>query len=232
MADVKLTSKLDCLELSSHEINSKLEKLIFEGTSKTLLNNSSEKSDLLEGLKGNIKIEILGNVGDNFANKIEHLKVVVNGNVGNTSITDIKNSKLVIFGSCGSYCGHNIKSSEVYLLEGCGSNCFFKGLAGSKIIIGGQFGANFAPDCNDAIVIILNLKGGSIFIDDNWMKNYKNGFVYLRGNVKSAGERFLIENINDSDEDIFLPLISEFARLFSISMSEIKSKQFYKVRPR
>ncbi|OGI20132.1 MAG: hypothetical protein A3B68_00880 [Candidatus Melainabacteria bacterium RIFCSPHIGHO2_02_FULL_34_12] len=56
-----------------------------------------------------------------------------------------------------------------------------------------------------------------------------NECIYLRGGIKNLNNKFNLVETNDTDEDVYLPLISEFSRLFKVSLSEIKSKQFYRL---
>lgn len=231
MTQMKLSNKIDCTDLTTDEINFQIKDLIFNNCKNVILKNVGSKAGLLESISGNLKIEIIGDVGASFANGISEIKVVVNGNSGDDSACSVKNSKFTVFGSCANNFGGDAKSSEFYILEGCGKRSFFN-LTNSKVILGGLPSGEFASSNNGGTIIILNLSGGNIFIEDDWFVKYSGGHIYLRGakgEIKIASDRFSLVETSCSDEDIYLPLISEFARLFNYSLSEIKSKHFYRI---
>lgn len=234
MTQITQAHQIDCSNLSSGDIDLKVKNLIFIGSKQVILKNASRKENLLEGLKGNIKIEVIGDAFSNFANNIDGPRIIVNGNVGNNSCLNIKSGKITVFGSCGNYFGSNSNNSEFYIFENCARNCFSGLTSGSKLVIGGQYDINFANKLNGGTIMVLNLKGGTTFIDETkgFLSGFKSGSVYLRGKVvlssKCKSELNLV-GVGDGEEDIYLPLISEFARLFNYSLSEIKSKSFYKV---
>ena len=233
MSKIELTNLVDCLDLSSDEINFKVKDLIFNKHKNLILKNTHSENQLLECIKALIKIEIFGDVGSDFANNVSGLKIIVNGNVGDNSACSIEKAKITIFGACSNNFGNNIKSSEVYLLEGCGANSFLKLANNSKVVLGGQVGSNFAAMNNGGTVVLLNLKGGSIFVDESWFKDSTDSHIYIRGDknkIKLVNDNssFTLNQVDYNDEDLYLPLISEFSRLFGVSLSEIKSKPFNK----
>lgn len=233
MPELNLSTKVDCLNLDKDDVNLKIDKLISNNFKNVILTNVSGKRSILVGLKGNIKIEIVGDVGSNFASNINGLKIVVNGNIGDKSAQNVEGVKFTIFGSCLNSFGNNIKSCDFYILENCTKDSFSNLSSGAKVIIGGQPSSGFACGFNGGIIVILNLKGGSIFIDDDWFKNFMDGNIYIRGEknkVKITSSRFTVHETGDADLDVYLPLISEFARLFSISLSEIRSLPFYRLK--
>lgn len=230
---MKLKNIIDCTSFSSEEINYKVKELAFDNSKHIILKNPTRKKGLLEGLKGEVKIEIIGDVGSEFANNINGPKIIVNGNIGNNSAQNIKKGKLTVFGSCGDMFGTNACSSEFYILENCGKNSFLDLSEDSKVVIGGIAGNGFLENKSCGRAVILNLQGGNIFIKDDWVGNTDSGSIYLRGEkekIKITGNQILIKNTTIEDDDIYLPMISEFARLFKFSLSEIKSKQFYRIR--
>ena len=228
---MQLNNKIDCVNLTTDEINFQIKNLIFNNCKNILLKNADDKAGLLESISANLKIEILGDVGASFANGISGIKVIVNGNSSDDSACSVKNSKLTIFGSCASNFGGSSKTSEFYILEGCGKRSFFN-LTDSKVILGGLPSGEFASSNNGGTIVVLNLPGGNIFVENDWFVKYSGGHIYLRGEkgkIKIAGDRFSLVEASCSDEDIYLPLISEFARLFNYSLNEIKSKPFCKI---
>lgn len=232
MSKTELNNILDCENLSSDEINFAVKNLISNGFKTILLKNANGTSNLLTGLKASVKIEIIGDVGSDFANNVKGLKIIINGNIGDNSGCGVENTKFTVFGSCSSNFGNDAKSSEFYILESCGKNSFCDLKNNSKVVIGNQANNDFAASNNGGTIVILNLSGGSIFIEDDWFKDFKGGNIYFRADknkIKIPQNKFLIKEIDDNDEDIYLPLISEFARLFNYSLSEIKSKPFCKV---
>ena len=226
-----LNQIIDCSVLSVNEINNSIKELISHNIKNVILKNANGKENLLEGLTGNIKIEVFGNTAPYFANKINGPKIIVNGDVGANSLCDVKQGKITVFGSCGNNFGGNVTSCEFYVLDNCGFDSFSNLTDLSCAVIGGQVGKNFAGKTNGGKIIILNLKGGTMFLDDNssWFHNFNDGFIYLRGEYKLNTDKFLLEKVNEKDEDVYLPLVSEFARLFKYSLSDIKSKPIYKV---
>lgn len=231
MTQIKLSNKIDCTNLTTDEINFQIKNLIFNNCKNVILRTVGSKAGLLESLSGSLKIEIIGNAGAGFACGISGIKVIVNGNIDDDSACSVKNGKFTVFGSCANNFGGDAKSSEFYILEGCGRRSFFN-LTNSKIILGGLPSGEFASSNNGGTIIILNLSGGNIFVEDDWFIKYIGGYIYLRGEkekIKIASDRFSLVETSCSDEDIYLPLISEFARLFNYSLSEIKSKPFYRI---
>lgn len=232
MGQMQLSSNVDCSSLTTDEINFRVKDLIFNKHTNILLKNVHDKSGLLEGLKGVLKIEMIGDLSSNFANNVSELKIIVNGNVGDNSACNVSRSKFTVFGSCLSNFGGDARSSEFYILENCGKSSFSNLNNGCKVVIGGQPNSDFALGNDGASIIILNLKGGSIFVEDGWFKNYKSGRIYIRGtkdSIKNLSNIFSLKEVSETDEDIYLPLISEFARLFSCSLSEIKSMPFFRI---
>ena len=235
MTETQLDNHINCGELSPDEINYKVKSVMFNKFKNILLTNVYGKQGLLEGLRGGVKIEILGDADSGFANKITEIKIIVNGSVGNDSACYIKSSKLTVFGSCGKRFGNNAQESEFYVFENCGSDSF-SGLSDtSKVIIGGVVGNTFGACNQGGIILILNLKGGSLYLEDDFLRDIKAGIIYIRGDkdkIKILNNRFSLGEVKDNDDDVYLPLISEFARLFNYSLSEIKSKPFYKAIPK
>lgn len=231
MADLISKNIIDCSGLSSDQINYEIKNLLFNEVKNIILKNTDKKRNLLKGLKGDIKIEIIGNVDSYFADELDGPKVIVNGDVGDYSVCNMLNGKITVFGSCGNDFAGDVKSGEFYILENCSFNSFSNLSEGCKVVIGGTPGNIFACGNKGGIIIILNLKGGKMFVDDNsrWLERAKNESVFLRGDCKILTDKFSLEKANDKDEDIYLPLISEFARLFKYSLSEIKSKPFYRI---
>ncbi len=177
------------------------------------------------------KIEVSGDTNSDFANNVCGLKVIVKGNIGNNSAHSVQSSKFTVFDSCGEGFGVNAKSSEFYIFKNCGKDSFVKLTSNSKVIVGGVIGANSGAFAN-GIFIILNLNNEDILIDNDTFKDAKGLIIYFRGDkdkIKIVNKKLLLEKIGEDDEDIYLPLISEFARLFDFSLSEIKSKPFSKV---
>ncbi len=232
MPETELNNVVDCCDLSSDAINFKVKDLIVSKHKTIILKNTNSKNKLLEGLRVSVKVEILGDVGSDFANGVNGLKIIVNGNIESDSVTSIQKTKVVVFGNCSNNFGNDIKSSEIYLLDGCGVNSFLQLSKDSKVVIGGQIGSNFASMGSDGTIILLNLSGGNLFVDESWFKNSTQGLVYIRGQkdkIKLTGGGFSLRDTDASDEDLYLPLISEFSRLFGKSLSEIKSHPFNKV---
>ncbi len=233
MADIRLNNEIDCAHLSSDEINYQVKNLIFNKLKKIVLKNTFHKEGLLHRLKGNLKIEICGDVSNNFANSVNGLKIIVNGNVGENSANSAENSKFTVFGSSSAFFGNDSKASEFYILENCAKSSFCNLDANSRAVIGGQAISGFASDNNGGTVLLLNLKGGNVFIDDDWFKDFKSGLIYIRSDkdkIKAARSDIKIVSTAQDDEDIYLPLISEFARLFNYSLNEIKSLPFYRLQ--
>jgi glutamate synthase domain-containing protein 3 len=168
------------------------------------------------------KTEIIGDTGPSFLHGVNDLKVIVKGSVGNDSACNVKNSKFTIFGSCGNNFGNNAVNSEFYIFGDCRENAFSKAKK-SKIVIGGQIQGDFLFN-DDVIAVILNLKGESY----NLIPGTKPGIIYLRGE-KEKFKNVSLKPVAESDEDVYLPLISEFARQFNYSLSEIKSLPFYRM---
>ncbi|MBI3590383.1 MAG: hypothetical protein HY094_03260 [Candidatus Melainabacteria bacterium] len=232
MSTTELSNNIDCLNLTADEINFQIKNLMFNNFKNAILKNVYGKNGLLEGLKGNIKIEIIGDVSSDFGNNINGPKIVVNGDINNNSACNVKSGKFTVYGSCINCFGNDAKAGEFYILENCGKNSFLNLGSSSKVVIGGFVNSGFAFDNNGGTIIVLNLKGGNIYIEDDWFKDYKSGHIYFRGEkekINAASHRFLIENVTAADEDIYLPLISEFARLFNYSLDEIKSKPFNRI---
>lgn len=234
MPENKIDNQINCTDLSSDEINFQVKNLMFSNCKHIVLRNPNKKNNLLEGLKGSIKIEIIGDVGSNFINNINGPKIIINGSVGDDSACNVQNTKITVFGSCGNNFACGAKNSEFYVFENCGKDSFFN-LTASKLIVGGLLGVGSLSRgtswCAPTIVVMLNLKGGNVFIDidEEWVKNVKDIIFYLRGEHKATTNKYLIKKTNEDDEDIYLPLISEFARQFNYSLSEIRSKQFCRV---
>lgn len=234
MKELELSNRIDCEELDTDNINFEVKNLIFYGLKKIYLRNVFGKKGLLYKLKGDVKIEIVGNAGTEFANEISGPRIVVDGDVGENSAFGVINGKFTVFGSCSRNFANEVQSGEFYILENIAENSFYRLQKSCKVVIGGQPGNNFANLISGGVVIVLNLKGGNIFIDD-WFKNCTSGIIYLRGikeNIVASSKKFYVSATNENDEDIYLPLISEFARQFSYSLSEIKSVPFYKLRIR
>lgn len=231
MADLKSKNIINCSDLSSDQINYEVKNLLFNNIKNIILKDVNNKKNLLNDLKGNIKIEIIGNPCSYFADELDGPKVIVNGDISNYSACNMIGGKITVFGSCGNDFAGDVKSGEFYILENCGSNSFSNLNENCKVVIGGCPGNIFACGNKGGVIVVLNLKGGKMFIDDNsrWLERAKNVSVFLRGDCKSLTDKILLENTKDSDEDIYLPLISEFARLFKYSLSEIKSKPFYRI---
>ena len=231
MADLKSKNIINCSDLSSDQINYEVKNLLFNNIKNIILKDVNNKKNLLNDLKGNIKIEIIGNPCSYFADELDGPKVIVNGDISNYSACNMIGGKITVFGSCGNDFAGDVKSGEFYILENCGSNSFSNLNENCKVVIGGCPGNIFARGNKGGVIVVLNLKGGKMFIDDNsrWLERAKNVSVFLRGDCKSLTDKILLENTKDSDEDIYLPLISEFARLFKYSLSEIKSKPFYRI---
>ena len=226
-----LNQIIDCSILSIDKINNSVKELISHNVKNVILKNAAKQENLLEGLAGNIKIEVFGNTGPFFANSINGPKITVNGDIANNSANDIKQGKITVFGSCGDNFGNNALSGEFYIFDNCGGNCFSNLTDSSNIVIGGQAGKNLGACINGSKIIILNLKGGTVFLDEGlkWFEGSKSNSIFIRGDINIKTSSFLLSKANEQDEDSYLPLISEFARLFKYSLSMIKSKPFYKV---
>ena len=225
------TNLIDCSNLTSNQVNSMVSNLINSGQKQIIIKNPLNKLGLLEGIKGKTKIEIIGDAGPIFANDIKDLKVIVNGNIVSDSMCNVKDAKFTVFGSLGNNIAYNIENTEYYVSNNCGKNCFNNIKGSSKIVIGGMFGTNFATSNDGGVIVVLNLNGGTFFIDDSiqFLEKFKKGSIYIRGNFKVATDKFIQHNITNDDEDIYLPLISEFARLFKFSLNEITSKGFHRL---
>lgn len=226
---------INCIGLSVQEINSKAKQLIESGYKQILLMYSimykGTDENLLEGISGNVKIELVGSVGNSFANFVNDAKIILNGDLGNKSFLGVKNVKSVIYGSCGDSFANGAEKSEFYIYVNCGTDSFNSVKNGCKVVVGGQVGKNFGLKTTDSTFVILNLKGGSTFIgdDENWLDMAESSNIYVRGDCKLTTSKLSIEETNEKDEDIFLPLISEYSRLFVCSLSKIKSEKFYKI---
>lgn len=222
-------------DLSSDEINEEIKKAIKTDCKHLILKYINNKDSILEGFKlsgKNIKLEIIGDAGNAFANYTSGLKVIANGNIGlNSALLSDKN-KFTVLGNCGENFGCNSLKSEFYIYSNCGKNSFSNVKDNVKVVAGGVIGSRFATSSSNSTFVILNLPGGNIFLDDN-DKSFEassGNSIYLRGKYKLASNRFLVEQASNEDEDIYLPSISEFARLFKFSLAEIKSMPFYRVK--
>ncbi len=229
--NVKPENQINCSGLNVEEINTEILSLIKKGHKHLLLKNPNKGDNLIEGLKEEIKIDVIGDVGNRFSNFIENTKLIVSGNTGNNSCCGIKSSKITINGSSESVFGGNAKNSQFFIFGNCGKDSF-KSIENSKVVMGGLPGVNSFYSAKNSTVIILNLKGGQIFLDDTikWFEQIETLNIYIRGGYKLFNDSYIVENISLKDEDIFLPLISEFSRLFNFSLDEIKSKGIYKLK--
>lgn len=227
MTDIDLNCEIDCEDLTSHEINFKVKELMFNGSKNVILDNTFKKHGLLNGLKGGLKVEVLSSVGDEFACALNGPRVIVTGDVGDYSASCIEQGKVVVFGSCGNYFAAKSKSCQLYVYENCGIASFNEFDKSSSCVVGGLIG----NDCgnNGGTIINLNLKGGTFYLEDNFFAPPFKGVIYFRGSIKPASTGMNLEKTTKEDEDVLLPLISEFSRLFKFSLSEIKSKEFHKV---
>lgn len=228
--NIDLKSQIDCTNLTSDEINKKVNESISQGSKHILLMNTPKEKCLLENINGDIKIDLINDTGDFFANLLLKTKLTANGSIGNNSCGGVKSSKIILNGSCGNVFGCGSSESEFHIFENCGKDSF-QNIKDSKVVIGGLPGTSFCKNIENSKIIILNLKGGNIFLDETskWFENLKNSTIFIRGNIKSSLNNLKIEKVSLEDEDSYLMLISEFSRLFNYSLSEIKSKDFYKI---
>lgn len=229
MKETRLQNLIDCTDLTVGEINSKVNDLFLQKYKQIVMQNTSGIKGLLEGINAPLKIELLEGASDRFAHQVAGVKLIVNGHIGDGSANNSKFSKYTVFGSCGENFGLGSVDSEFYIFGNCGVNAFSSNVSRIKAVIGGKPGPSFARGMIDSTLVILNLKGGKLFIDDDWLEKSKNVSVYLRGNPQVSNKFFKLTEVSEDDEDIYLPLISEFARLLKCSLSEIKSIPFFKV---
>lgn len=217
------------------EVNFKVKELIKKEYKKILLMYPSEKAEgLLDGIKGEsskVQLEILGNAGGKFANLVENAKVIMNGDIDEDALTGMKSSKVVVYGFCKRGFANGASESEAYIFKNCGADSFNKLTNNCKVILGGQVDKNFANSCSGGVITVLNLKGGTTFIgeEDNWLSGTKDTSVYLRGKIKCTTDNIEVLDTTDEDEDKYLPLASEYSRLFGVSLDLIKEERFYRV---
>lgn len=231
MPKAELVNVIDCSVLTAGEINLKISDCILGETKQIILQNAKNKTHLLSSLTGNIKIEVFDDTGDEFANSINNLKIIVYGNIGKNSAQGILKSKVTVFGSCKEDFARNANLSEFYILKNCKGNSFLN-LKNSKVVIGESLDGNIASGSQDSILLILNLDKRMFNVSRDWFKDLNNGHFFIRGDETQECFKkydFLFNETCETDEDVILPLISEFARLFKYSLGEIKSKPFYRI---
>ncbi|MBI3309476.1 MAG: hypothetical protein HYZ79_08920 [Candidatus Melainabacteria bacterium] len=230
MSNLELKNIIDCSLVSSAQVNSKINDLYLQGFKQVVLKNVLDKKGLLNSLSTGIKVEIIGDVTSSLGNNTSNVKVIVNGDVGENSASCTKSSKFTVLGSCGNEFGNDSESSEFYLLKNCGGHCF-SSVVSSKVVIGGIPGNSFLTGAKASLAVILNMKGGTLFLEKDlaYMQDSKDIVLYVRGKVDVLDKALSCNPADESDEDKYLPLISEFARLFKCSLSEIKSLPFYKL---
>ena len=232
MFTVKATSTIDCKNLPSDEINKKVVETLQDKYCKhVVLKNVDKHQGLLEGIKTKKIIEVIGNPGSYFANSLVGVKVIVDGNVGEYSCGDAVGSKFSIWGSSGSSFGCSAGLTDFYVRLMVRDDSFFNLSPSVKVAVGEFVGKNFARNASGGNVVMLNIKDKELIIDDdiNWLEDAANVTLYLRGQVTLQTNRFFLRETNEEDEDVYLPLISEFVRLFNLSLSGVKSKPFYKL---
>lgn len=172
-------AELDASRLTSREVNARLKELALTHD-KISIKNPGAKHNIVVGVRGQVEIEVLGNVGYFAAGLIYGPKVRIMGNAGWFAADNLDNSEIIIEGNAGTGVGTNARSGTL-VIKGDVNSRLGQVVKGGSIIVGGNAG----------FFTGMMMMGGAIIIcgdvDCGVGESMMGGCIYVAGRVGKPG---------------------------------------------
>jgi glutamate synthase domain-containing protein 3 len=232
--------KIDANGVYYRDLNAHLRETVAGGADRIELRNVYGQRYIGTDLDGPVKIDIYGTPGNDLGAFMNGPRIVVHGNAQDGCGNTMNEGEIVVHGHAGDTAGLSARGGKILIREDVGyrAGIHMKEYQGKKpvVVIGGTAQDFFGEYMAGGVLVLLglNLKAG----ESHRMKfvgtGMHGGVIYLRGNIADyqLGKEVGVAELKETDEDVLLKYIVEFAAEFGYDADEILKQKFVKLFPR
>ncbi|MDR1210029.1 MAG: glutamate synthase [Clostridiales bacterium] len=182
-------------------------------------------------------ITINGTPGNALGAYLDGCHITVNGNAQDATGDTMNDGMIVINGSAGDALGYGMRGGKIYVrgYSGYRTGIHMKEYKDKVpvIIVGGAVGSFLGEYQAGGTIIVLGL-GVPDFTVDRFTGTGQHGgriFVRQRKPPENLPPQVALSGATDDDMAGIVPLLGEYAAVFSLPLDEIMAVPFYLLRP-
>jgi glutamate synthase domain-containing protein 3 len=190
--DFNKRAELDCTNLKTPEINSRLRELVELGVGTVVLRNPGSKHSIAVGILHRLKLYIEGSCGYFACGLLDGPNVLIKGRVGWACGENMMAGVIVVENNAGSQFGAAIRGGDLVCKGSVGARTGID-QKGGTIIVGGDTGAFSGFMMQRGRMVILGNAG------KNLGDSMYDGTIYLGGEARSLGVDAVPKELTDAD---------------------------------
>ncbi len=231
---------IDAQGLLFKELNTRLRGMVNAGVEQIKIENVYGQRYIGTDLNKPVEIEVHGTPGNDLGSFMDGPKVAVYGNAQDGCGNTMNNGEITIHGHAGDIIGMSARGGKIFVRDDVGYRAaiHMKEYNGKRpiLVIGGT-AQDFAGEYMAGGVMVMlgltlngNLKHQANFIGTGM----HGGVIYLRGTVQpyQLGKEIGVGELDDSDWQVLIGLINDFANRFDLDTKNITSEKFVKLFPK
>jgi methylamine---glutamate N-methyltransferase subunit B len=192
--DFNKRAEIDCANLETQQINSRLRELVGRGVGTIVLRNPGSKHSIAIGILHRLKLYIEGSCGYFACGLLDGPNVLIKGRVGWACGENMMAGVVVVEKNAGSQFGAAIRGGDLVCKGSVGARTGID-QKGGTIIVGGDTGAFSGFMMQRGRMVILGNAG------KNLGDSMYDGTIYLGGEARSLGVDAVPSELTASDRE-------------------------------
>jgi glutamate synthase domain-containing protein 3 len=195
-------AEIDCANLATREINSRLKAAIAGGEPEVVLLNPAARHNLAVGILQPGRVRIEGPVGYYGAGLCDGVDVEIAGSAGWGLAENLMSGRVVLRGSAGNGAAASIRGGEV-IIHGHAAARAGIAMKGGTLLIGGNAGYMTGFMMQKGTMIICG------DTDDALGDSMYEGRIFVGGAIRSLGNDAVEEDLTDEDRAFLQQSLSD-----------------------
>ncbi len=230
--------EIDAWGLTHKQMNATLRQAAADGAEHIILHRVFGQRYIGTDINRPVDIDIYGTPGGDLGSFMRGPRITVYGNAQDGTGNTMDEGSIIVHGHAGDLTGHSARGGKIFVRDYVGyrAGIHMKEYAEKKptIVIGGTAQDFLGEYMAGGILVVLglDLEPGEYHEANYIGTGIHGGVIYLRGKVHDyqLGKEIGVAELNESDWNILLPLIAEYAEYFGTDPQAIFERgQFHKL---
>jgi glutamate synthase domain-containing protein 3 len=231
--------QIDAAGMHYRDLNARLREAVADGVSIIELHNIYGQRYLGTDLHRMVEIHIYGTPGNDLASFMDGPRIVVHGNVQDGCANTMNGGTVIVYGRAGDATGHSMRGGRVFIRDDVGYRVaiHMKEYQDQRpiVVIGGTAQHFLGEYMAGGVLVVLGLtlrpgeKHTASFIGTGM----HGGVMYIRGALDPSqlGREVGQVPLEETDHQLLIALVDEFATHFHADAPTILSEPFTKLVP-
>ncbi len=230
--------EIDGWGLTHKQMNTALRQAVADGAEHITLRQIFGQKYIGTDINRPVAIDIYGTPGGDLGSFMRGPQITVHGNAQDGTGNTMDEGSIVIHGHAGDLAGHSARGGKIFVRDYVGyrAGIHMKEYGEKKptVVIGGTAQDFFGEYMAGGVLVILglDLEPGEYHGANYIGTGIHGGVIYLRGKVHDyqLGREVGVAELDESDWNILLPLINEYAGYFGADPQTIIGRgEFHKL---